>query len=392
MVYEPNGKVSKIYADENHTQLRVSYAYDENDMRIRKTDHLQNIDTYYVYDDGGSLLAIYDNHSTSLQQKEVLVYGTDRLGMYTRLDDKYQYELKDHLGNVRVVISGDKEVNGNAKVLYSSDYYPYGSALALANFEYRYGYQGQYAEIDPETGWNNFELRMYDTAIGRWLSIDPYDQYWSPYLGMGNNPISSVDQDGGYSDSIDPEKPKAIKPSVQDNTKPPGILLKEVTVYSKYRFKTGDVTTKQFGFWDKWSMSNNNFYKFGYDLIDEPWIMLTQVVDPVKGPRHLTGEGVNRNEALRASVNTYTSLFPVIGKIPQALKLPARLNAVRLIPKLNITQFSSLTKGTFLARASPKVRGVSLVVTNVTTGLTTGTSLAKKSAGAVNSITQDKQK
>ena len=27
---------------------------------------------------------------------------------------------------------------------------------------YRYGYQGQFAEEDEETGWNSFELRMYD--------------------------------------------------------------------------------------------------------------------------------------------------------------------------------------------------------------------------------------
>ena len=33
--------------------------------------------------------------------------------------------------------------------------------------------------------------------IGRWLVPDPYGQYWSSYLGMGNNPVSSVDPDGG---------------------------------------------------------------------------------------------------------------------------------------------------------------------------------------------------
>jgi RHS repeat-associated protein len=62
----------------------------------------------------------------------------------------------------------------------------------------KYGYQGQYSEVDKETGWNNFDLRMYDTSIGRWMSTDPESQYHSPYAGMGNNPTMGVDPDGGF--------------------------------------------------------------------------------------------------------------------------------------------------------------------------------------------------
>ncbi len=47
-----------------------------------------------------------------------------------------------------------------------------------------------------------FQLRLWDGRIGRWLSPDPYGQYASPYLGMGNNPISLIDPDGGQ--TIDP--------------------------------------------------------------------------------------------------------------------------------------------------------------------------------------------
>ncbi len=32
----------------------------------------------------------------------------------------------------------------------------------------------------------------------RWLSVDPMHQHFSPYLGMGNNPISFVDPDGAF--------------------------------------------------------------------------------------------------------------------------------------------------------------------------------------------------
>lgn len=62
---------------------------------------------------------------------------------------------------------------------------------------YRYGYQGEFAETDPETGKPAFQLRLWDGRIGRWLTTDPYRQFNSLYLGMGNNPINGVDPDGG---------------------------------------------------------------------------------------------------------------------------------------------------------------------------------------------------
>ena len=61
----------------------------------------------------------------------------------------------------------------------------------------RYGYQGQFAEKDEETGWNHFELREYDPVIGRWLNIDPCGQFYSPYLGIGNIPTIGLDPTGG---------------------------------------------------------------------------------------------------------------------------------------------------------------------------------------------------
>jgi RHS repeat-associated protein len=61
---------------------------------------------------------------------------------------------------------------------------------------YRYQYQGQ--EVDPETGKEAFQLRLWDGRIGRWLTTDPAGQYSSPYLGMGNNPTNGTDPDGAF--------------------------------------------------------------------------------------------------------------------------------------------------------------------------------------------------
>lgn len=62
--------------------------------------------------------------------------------------------------------------------------------------EYRYGYQGQFAERDEETGLNAFESRNFDPITGKWTTPDPAREFWSRYLAMGNNPILFSDPDG----------------------------------------------------------------------------------------------------------------------------------------------------------------------------------------------------
>ena len=41
---------------------------------------------------------------------------------------------------------------------------------------------------------------MYDPVIGRFTIIDPYREFWSPYVGLGNNPVNLVDPTGGMTD------------------------------------------------------------------------------------------------------------------------------------------------------------------------------------------------
>ena len=82
-------------------------------------------------------------------------------------------------------------------IIQSTDYSPGGLVLQEEKNEpYRYGYQGPFAEMDSTTGWNHFEARQYDSRIMRWNSVDPSRQFYSSYLGMGNNPVSGVDPDG----------------------------------------------------------------------------------------------------------------------------------------------------------------------------------------------------
>jgi hypothetical protein len=47
-------------------------------------------------------------------------------------------------------------------------------------------------------------LRSYDAQLGRFLQHDPYDQFSSGYVGMGNDPGNMIDEDGGVSGPIKP--------------------------------------------------------------------------------------------------------------------------------------------------------------------------------------------
>ena len=110
----------------------------------------------------------------------------------------HKYKPKTYPGNVRVTFTRDDA--GQPELLSHYDYYPYGMPMPgrqLNPANHRYGYQGEFAEKDRETGFNHFELRDYDSRIGRWFAPDPYHQFISPYIGMGNNPIFHIDPSGG---------------------------------------------------------------------------------------------------------------------------------------------------------------------------------------------------
>jgi RHS repeat-associated protein len=131
------------------------------------------------------------------QQEELGIFGASRIGLNFKKDNQYVYELSDHLGNVRATFGED--ASGDLQTYTYSDYFPFGMKIPgrlKTNEEYRFGYQGQFAEEDEETGYNAFEARLWDSRAARWMAPDPAGQYWSPYLGMGNSGINYIDKNG----------------------------------------------------------------------------------------------------------------------------------------------------------------------------------------------------
>jgi RHS repeat-associated protein len=83
-------------------------------------------------------------------------------------------------------------------VVQVNNYYPYGLVatewVREGETDNNFLFQGK--ELIDKTGWQDFGARMYDGPTGRWFSNDPARQFASGYVGMGNNPVMTVDPDG----------------------------------------------------------------------------------------------------------------------------------------------------------------------------------------------------
>ena len=77
---------------------------------------------------------------------------------------------------------------------------------SFSSQSYRYGFNGKEKddEINVNGGEYDFGARIYDSRLGRWLTIDPQHQFrLSPYLSFANNPILLIDPDGGWIPGVD---------------------------------------------------------------------------------------------------------------------------------------------------------------------------------------------
>jgi len=127
-----------------------------------------------------------------------------------------QYELTNHLGNVLSTITDRRiqekgfDANGNGlteyyspQIMSATDYYAFGAPMPGRNVNntYRYGFNGKPKDDEIAGAGNSldFGARVYDSRLGRWLSLDPLQSIYpslSPYNFVANSPFIYIDPDG----------------------------------------------------------------------------------------------------------------------------------------------------------------------------------------------------
>ena len=233
--YDRNGNMT---SDLNRKVSLISYNRQNRPARMR---HAGGTETFTYLPDGtkrGRTVLGKDRSLSRTEYRGNLVCADDTLkyilfdGGLIAMDGaspEYLFFLRDHLGSVRVVARPD------GKAVQVNHYYPYGMAFAGGGMSGNAGAHpveggvsvaGGSLEIGGETGGMelarpgasqpyrflgnelytsntlglyDFSARMYDPALGRFLSVDPMTEgyrHLSPYAYCAGNPAVYVDKDG----------------------------------------------------------------------------------------------------------------------------------------------------------------------------------------------------
>jgi RHS repeat-associated protein len=208
-LHNPNGNMT---TDLNKEILNIAYTYHNLPQRIEMNATGNQDLIYYWYDAPGVKL----RKQTRIDQ--AIVATTDYIGSFVYEDNtllyiltdegrivpdgsnfKYQYFLKDHLGNTRILF------DENGTVLQDNSYYPFGMAINGLTYSEAFTpdnknlYNGKELQDDFGLDWYDYGARFYDPQIGRWYVPDPMAEKFgsfSPYSFALNNPIFFIDPDG----------------------------------------------------------------------------------------------------------------------------------------------------------------------------------------------------
>ena len=224
--YDANGNLTE---DQNKDIINITY----NHQNLPKQIDFQNGDVIeWTYDAAGVKLTKvaesntgvvtvhyvggieYIETSTNTYELSAVYHSEGRLTEEGQKSGRfdYEYSLKDHLGNTRVIFC-DLDNNGvisldpnDEEIIQENHYYPFGSSMvgdgtwySISGSENFYQYNGKELNTDFGLNWHSYGFRMYDAALGRFPSIDPIaDQFAfvSPYNYAENTPIMAIDLHG----------------------------------------------------------------------------------------------------------------------------------------------------------------------------------------------------
>jgi RHS repeat-associated protein len=158
------------------------FTYDENGKRVKKSGPAGT--TYSV-----------GEHFEVINGTATCYIFAGNLRIAEKKGNEIRYYHKDHLGSTAAVTDQD----GNT--LATMAYLPYGGKRGAADIS-QTGYKFTDQEWDGETGLYNYDARLYDPVVGRFVSADSIVPKWydpqslNRYAYARNNPMMYVDPDG----------------------------------------------------------------------------------------------------------------------------------------------------------------------------------------------------
>jgi RHS repeat-associated protein len=198
--YDANGNMTQ----DNHKNLSIVY----NFLNLPTTFTLSGGVISMSYTADGEKLSktvggVTKNYVSGIEYNgaalESIYHSEGRCTLITSTF-RYEYNLKDHLGNTRVRFQAD---GSNVSFQEESHYYPFGllmegnsAAPASSN---AYKYNGKELNTDLGLNLSDYGARWYDAALGRWWSVDPMGEAYASSSGYNyvlNNPLIFVDPDG----------------------------------------------------------------------------------------------------------------------------------------------------------------------------------------------------
>jgi len=219
--YDADGNMT---ADPNKGITGITYNHLNLPTQITFTG---NRTITFLYDAGGNKLRkTVNNNGTVLYTQDYVngieykngaleaIYHSE--GRVTNIDGalKYEYAMKDHLGNTRLMFcdrNGDGVIKPEnapeaSEVTQENSYYAFGMNMEFGAWENTPSvtdnlkqYNGKELNTDFGLNWNDYGARFYDPAVARWNSIDPMaEKYMSynPYNYVMNNPTKFIDPNG----------------------------------------------------------------------------------------------------------------------------------------------------------------------------------------------------
>jgi RHS repeat-associated protein len=175
---------------------KITYLYTATGVKLRKmvvNGTQQNDKSFdyvgnFVYDLNGSL--------------KYILFDEGRINVQADGSYQYEYQLKDHLVNVRATFA---VINNAAVEQQENAYYPFGMSISelaynantsTTNVVNKYLYNGKEMQDDFGLDWLDYGFRMMDPVVGRWwvqdLLMEEHAEY-TPYHYCFNNPINFID-------------------------------------------------------------------------------------------------------------------------------------------------------------------------------------------------------